>query len=102
MSVQEISRGCDCWSADFTIAVFATKLTGVRAYDKTVQTAMQKSILDKAQGEHKRFVYSGKIINKSAMSVKGTQCFFCPLHSHFNWHEWIILKVVVFFQVIFL
>lgn len=52
--------------------VSAAELADVRACDKTGQAAMQKSIPDKAQGENRRFVYSGQLINKSAMLIKGT------------------------------
>lgn len=53
ISVQGIPRGWNGLSADFTMAVFATKLTDVRACDETGQAAMQKCIPDKAQGENK-------------------------------------------------
>lgn len=54
------------------MTVSATELADVRACDKTGQAERQKSFPDKAQGVNRLFVYSGQIINKSAILIKGT------------------------------
>lgn len=54
------------------MTVSTTELADVRACDKTGQAERQKSISDKAQRVNRLFVYSGQIINKSAVLVKGT------------------------------
>jgi hypothetical protein len=69
---QSVPRGWRGLNLDFTMTVSTTEVADVRACDKTDQAERQRSIPDKDQGVNGLFVYSGQIINKSAMLIKGT------------------------------